>query len=67
MFVLFCRRSKGSVVVSYQLVLKNEHTLDELSQIMKNYLEENDGKIGPFEVNADSIYFSGKLNFSFII
>ncbi|KAK2157850.1 hypothetical protein NP493_1845g00018 [Ridgeia piscesae] len=52
--------SKGSVIASYQLVLKNEHTLGELTQIMKYHLESNSGKIGSFEVNAESIQFSDK-------
>jgi len=48
--------------VSYQLVLKKEHTLDELTQIMRDYLGANSRTIGSFQVNAESIYFSGKLN-----
>ena len=44
-------------------MLKNVSTLEELGQIMKKYLGENDGKIGSFEINADSIQFSGKLTF----
>ena len=48
--------------MSYQLVLKKEHTLHELTQIMKTYIEANNGTIGSFQVNAESIYFSGKLN-----
>ena len=60
--MLHCHLSKGSVIASYQLVLKNEHTLGELTQIMKYHLEANSGKIGSFEVNAESIQFSGTLN-----
>ena len=42
-------------------MLKNELTLKELMQIMKYHLESNSGKIGSFEVNAESIQFSGTL------
>ena len=59
--MLHCLLSKGSVIASYQLVLKNELTFDELMQIMKYHLESNSGKIGSFEVNAESIQFSGTL------
>ena len=34
----------------------------ELRQIMKNYLEENNGTFGSFEVNLESVQFSGMLN-----
>ena len=64
MFVLYCHLSKGSVIASYQLVLKNDHTLDELTKIMKDHLESNNGKMGSFEVKAGtpgSIQFSGTL------
>ena len=63
MFVFNCHLSKGSVIASYQLVLRNANTLAELGQIMKNYLQVNNGKMGSFEVNAESIQFSGKLTF----
>ena len=59
--MLHCGHSKGSVIVSYQLKLKKAHAVDELIRIMKNYLEKNNGKFGSFEVNPDSIQFSGKL------
>ena len=39
----------------YQLVLKKEHTLEELTHIMKTYR----GKLGEFTV--ENIEFSGKL------
>ena len=48
--------------MNYQLVLTKEHTVDELRQIMKNYLEENKGKFGSFEVKLESVQFSGMLN-----
>ena len=61
MFLLHCRISKGSVIASYQLVLKKEYALADLTRIMQDYLRSNDGKLGLFEVNVDSITFSGKL------
>ena len=66
--MLHCQHSKGSVIANYQLVLKKEHTLEELTQIMKNYLEANSGRIGSFKVNAERKQFSGTLtsNQSFI-
>ena len=42
-------------------MLKNEHSLEELTQIMKNRLESNSGEMGSFEVKAESIQFSGTL------
>ncbi|KAI0221530.1 hypothetical protein LSAT2_027170 [Lamellibrachia satsuma] len=56
---LLRRISKGSVVVSYQLVLKREYALADLMNIMRGFIEWQDGKMGSFEVNADSIMFSG--------
>ena len=53
--------SKGSVIVSYQLVLNKENTVDELGVIMKNYLEKKNGKFGSFVVDPESVQFSGKL------
>ncbi|KAI0218521.1 hypothetical protein LSAT2_029794 [Lamellibrachia satsuma] len=49
--------SKGSIIVSYQLVLKEKFTLVHLTAIMKKYLQEHGGKLGSFEVKADSIDF----------
>ena len=48
--------------MNYQLVLPKEHTVDELRHIMKNYLEENNGTFGSFEVNLESVQISGMLN-----
>ena len=61
MFLFHWRVSKGSIIVSYQLVLKEKYTLADLTAIMKNYLQVHGGKLGLFEVKADSIDFSGKL------
>ena len=47
--------------MSYRLVLKKKHKADELRQIMKTYLDKNNGKFGSFEINPESIHFSGKL------
>ncbi|KAK2159628.1 hypothetical protein NP493_1693g00033 [Ridgeia piscesae] len=47
-----------SAEVSKQLVLKNAISQEKLVQIMKDYLGENNGKMGSFEVNAESIQFS---------
>ena len=44
-------------------MLKNAISQEKLVQIMKDYLGENNGKMGSFEVNAESIQFSGKLTF----
>ena len=60
-FVLHCHLSKGSVIASFQLVLKNEYTLVELTQIMRHHLDSNNGYIGSFKINVDSIQFSGTL------
>ena len=43
----------------YQLVLKREHTLDELTKIMESYLKDHSGKLGDFDV--ENVKFSGKL------
>ena len=42
-------------------MLKKEYALADLTRIMQDYLRSNDGKLGSFEVNADSITFSGKF------
>ena len=47
--------------MNYQLVLTKKNAVDELGKIMKNYLETNNGKFGSFEVDSESIQFSGKL------
>jgi len=44
--------------VRYQLVLKKEHTVEELTEIMKNCLKNNDGMLGAFKV--ENVKFSGK-------
>lgn len=64
---LLRRISKGSVVVSYQLVLKREYALADLMNIMRGFIEWQDGKMGSFEVNADSIMFSGKLTWNLYV
>ena len=56
---LHCHLSKGSIIARYQLVLKKEHTLEELTQVMETYLKDNSGKLGDFAVK--NIEFSGKL------
>ena len=43
----------------YQLILKKEHTVDELTQIMESYLKGPSGKLGAFDV--ENVKFSGKL------
>ncbi|KAK2138341.1 hypothetical protein NP493_7980g00000, partial [Ridgeia piscesae] len=53
--------SNGSVIVRYLLLLKEKHTLDELTQIMRDYLKAHNGTIGSFQVKAGSISFSGNL------
>ena len=43
----------------YQLILKKEHTVKELTRIMESYLKGPSGKLGAFHV--ENIKFSGKL------
>ena len=59
MCLLHCLVSKGSVIASYQLVLKTEYALVNITRTMQDYLKTNGGQLGSFKVNADSITFSG--------
>ena len=57
--LLYCCFSKGSIIANYRLILKKASTLEELTQTMRDYLNEHNGNIGSFKVNADSVTFSG--------
>ena len=48
MFMLHYQHSKGGVIANYQLVLKKEHTLEELTQIMNS--------LGEFRVQVEMLY-----------
>ena len=59
MFFFHWRISKGSIIASHQLVLKEKYTLADHNE--EEHLQEHGGKLGSFEVKADSIHFSCKL------
>ena len=58
LFLLHCTHSKGSVIVTYQLVLRKEYRLSDLKNKMTNYAKDNRE---PFEIKRDSVIFSGKF------
>ena len=43
----------------YQLVLKKEYTVEELTGIMESYIEDHSGQLGDFDVK--NVKFSSKL------
>ena len=43
------------------------NALADLTGIMRGFIEWQDGKMGSFEVNADSIMFSGKLTWNLYV
>ncbi|KAI0220898.1 hypothetical protein LSAT2_027645, partial [Lamellibrachia satsuma] len=47
--------SKGSVIVTYQLVLRKEYKLSDIKNKMTNYAKD---KSEPFEIKRDSVIFS---------
>ena len=58
LFLLLCTHSKGSVIVTYQLVLRKEYKLSDIKNTMTNFAKE---KSEPFEIKRDSVIFSGKF------
>ena len=58
LFLLHCTHSKGSVIVTYQLVLRKEYKLSDLKNKMTNYAKDNRE---PFDIKRGSVIFSGKF------
>ena len=56
----FCGVSKG-IIASYQLVLKNEYQLTRLTEIMRDYIQKHQNKLGSYDIDVNSVVFSGKF------
>ncbi|KAI0213507.1 hypothetical protein LSAT2_001452 [Lamellibrachia satsuma] len=51
-------RSKGSVIVTYNLEMKRFYTLAALTSIMKKFLKDHNNQLGLFYVSPESITFA---------
>jgi len=58
---LYVVNSKGSVIVSYLLVLKTYHTTADLAETFKTYLQNHESELGLFAVDVNSVRFAGML------
>ena len=52
--------SPGSIVVAYRLILMKQYSMEDLTSVMRDYIEGHSGMLGGFAVNPDSVFFSGK-------
>ena len=48
--------------MSYELVLKTKYSTADLITLMQIHIENNNGKLGSFEVSSASVKFSGNLS-----
>ena len=58
-----CQCSSGSVAVAYELVLKTKYSAADLITLMQIHIENNNGRMGAFEISSASVKFSGNLSY----